>query len=959
MSLLRRTLWVPLLLGAFVLTVTAPVQAQSDHHLRWHSIQTAHFRVHYHEPLGVLARELAQGAEAVHERVSGALMLSLSQRVEVVISDESDAANGLATALPYNTIRLRAAAPDDMSPLADYDDWATMLLTHEHTHVLHFEQAAGLPRLLQYVFGRFYSPHGYLPGWFIEGLAVVEETAHTTGGRGRSTMFDMYLRMDALEGRMFGLDLMSFEGDPWPHGNTRYLYGQALVGFIARRHGQAALGRFITEYGTRLVPYGLNRAMKRATGETFTAMHRAFVDERRAQAREVAERIEAEGRVEGRRITWHGELTRSPRYLSRDEVVYAVADGRHVPALRRLRLSDPRGSAERVTRVSSVGQVAVVPKTRRLLYSASAPHRGVYDYQDLSSVDADGKADRRETHGVRAREPDVSPDGHRVAFVTQGAGTSHLEIAAREDIARTRRVVVQSARHDQVYTPRWSPDGTKIAYGAFQRGGFRDIWILDLKTGVRTRVTYDRAIDRGPVFSRDGRTLYFSSDRSGIANLYAFDLARGWLTQLTNVVGGAFQPDVSPDGDRLVYVGYTARGFDLFELALAPITRHLARAEVLAREAPEALPEPAPLVSTPYQPLSTLWPRYWELSTDDPGSGRRLTVSTSGADVVGFHSWSFRATTQLERRDLLVEGGYSYRRPRFPVVTYASYRDRERYDLAALGAPRRWRARESVVGAGSSFAFPAPLYVVRLRLDYYARLLQKGEALEVPLDPNYPPPVLPPLGTGTELLWGVTFDRVQRQAFDISRSWGQTLNVSGTVREPYLGGRARSYSVSYRLEQYLRFDFQESVLALAFTGAHHTWVDLGGFAAQWVPLRDALLGTQGAPADYARLRGFPTRYGDTMQVLQLEYRALLGRINRGYETLPIFARRVHAALFMDAGNAYSGRLDLAQVSVGVGGELRLDWSAHYGNDYTLRVGIARGVTEGGVLQWYTTLATPF
>ena len=43
----------------------------------------------------------------------------------------------------------------------------------------------------------------------------------------------------------------------------------------------------------------------------------------------------------------------------------------------------------------------------------------------------------------------------------------------------------------------------------------------------------------------------------------------------------------------------------------------------------------------------------------------------------------------------------------------------------------------------------------------------------------------------------------------------------------------------------------------------------------------------------------------------------------------------------------------------MGAELRLDWSAHYGNDYTLRGGVARGVTPGGTLQWYTTLATPF
>ena len=85
-----------------------------------------------------------------------------------------------------------------------------MLLTQEHTHIVQFEQAGGVPRLLRQLFGRLYSPQGYLPGWFIEGLA---------------TTFDMYLRMVALEHRVLGLDWIGFDGEPWPHGNVRYVYG--------------------------------------------------------------------------------------------------------------------------------------------------------------------------------------------------------------------------------------------------------------------------------------------------------------------------------------------------------------------------------------------------------------------------------------------------------------------------------------------------------------------------------------------------------------------------------------------------------------------------------------------------------------------------------------------------------------------------------------------------------------
>ena len=54
-------------------TFAQRTSAQSDHLLVWRSLQTAHFRIHYHEPLGVLARVFADQAEAIHARVSGAL----------------------------------------------------------------------------------------------------------------------------------------------------------------------------------------------------------------------------------------------------------------------------------------------------------------------------------------------------------------------------------------------------------------------------------------------------------------------------------------------------------------------------------------------------------------------------------------------------------------------------------------------------------------------------------------------------------------------------------------------------------------------------------------------------------------------------------------------------------------------------------------------------------------------
>jgi dipeptidyl aminopeptidase/acylaminoacyl peptidase len=62
-----------------------------------------------------------------------------------------------------------------------------------------------------------------------------------------------------------------------------------------------------------------------------------------------------------------------------------------------------------------------------------------------------------------------------------------------------------------------SPDGK---YVAFERGAPSDIWVLDIQKGVTSRLTTDPARDAYPVWSPDGRTIVFGSNRDGPLNLY-------------------------------------------------------------------------------------------------------------------------------------------------------------------------------------------------------------------------------------------------------------------------------------------------------------------------------------------------------------------------------------------------------------------------------------------------------
>src|SRR5947209_8484061 len=92
-------------------------RAASDPNLLWHSIETKHFRISYYSGEEEIARKVAMLAEDIHARLVPAVGWASTERTEIALSDNTDSANGSATALPYNAIRLYVTAPDDLSPL--------------------------------------------------------------------------------------------------------------------------------------------------------------------------------------------------------------------------------------------------------------------------------------------------------------------------------------------------------------------------------------------------------------------------------------------------------------------------------------------------------------------------------------------------------------------------------------------------------------------------------------------------------------------------------------------------------------------------------------------------------------------------------------------------------------------------------------------------------------------------
>jgi tricorn protease len=146
-----------------------------------------------------------------------------------------------------------------------------------------------------------------------------------------------------------------------------------------------------------------------------------------------------------------------------------------------------------------------------------------------------------------ARTPDISPDGKRIAFSYLG------DIYTVETIGGTARAVTSHPAHD--INPVFSPDGQSIAFSSNRHGSY-DVFVVSARGGRPRRLTFDSASDMVCGWTPDGKNILFASTRSVAFppswELFTVPVEGGRAHRVSPAEGkeGVF----SPRGDLLAYV---------------------------------------------------------------------------------------------------------------------------------------------------------------------------------------------------------------------------------------------------------------------------------------------------------------------------------------------------------------------------------------------------------------------
>jgi Tol biopolymer transport system component len=529
----------------------------------WKVYRSPHFNVHYYAAEEAQLQKVVSFAESAYDQLSREFNFQIKDPVPLIYYATHSAFeqnNIILNFIPEGVgafaspVRFRMVLPIDL-PDAELME----LVLHELTHIFQYHM------LFQGSLAKAVATTP--PTWFMEGMASYMAKDETSREK-------MFLRDAVVNDRIPSVTQANFGGF------FAYRFGHAVFDFIEERWGKEGFLDFLYEIrntiGSR-VDRSVERAFKMEP-EEFDIEFRRWL--RRKYLPQLVETGEPSD---------FGRVFRSEQGQAGLNAISPTASP----------------SGDLVAALSVVGGDADVvlfdTENRKLIGNLTRGFSNEYQYLAAQEL----------TLGRQmGRDIDFSPDGNTIAvFARREKGRSLLLI---DVLNRRLRDLIDLPDIEQPLAPSWGPDGRRIAFSGWRNGQF-DIFLLDVesreianltndaifdgapdfspdgrslvflsvigegfakifrmdldKPGQRFALTTGESNENDPVYSPDGKRIYFTSDRTGTDNIFSLDLASGELRQYTDVVTGAFMPTVLRERDgreRLVYTGYWKGNFDLY-----------------------------------------------------------------------------------------------------------------------------------------------------------------------------------------------------------------------------------------------------------------------------------------------------------------------------------------------------------------------------------------------------------
>ena len=527
--------------------------------IKWQQINTEKFQIIFPDGFEKQAQYFANALEQSYEY--GAETLKVKPRkISVLLHTQSVISNGTTGWAParidvYNT------PPQDHYPV----NWFAQLAVHEFRHVVQIERInTGLTKVLGALFGQQAAvgmTGAYLPWWFIEGDAVVTETALSKFGRGRLPSFKMPLKAQLLECGKYSYEKAT-HGSFKDYTPSFYHLGYQIVAYGRSKYGADFWDEVVGYTGRN--PLGItsfSSGIKKQTGlskRKFYVEAMNFLEDKWTQ-------VDAQIETTDFRI-----ITSKPKYFSSYVNPVSLSD-RSMIAFKtsmddvtKIVKIHPNGNEEILLTPGPTYRESLSASENLICWSEieSDLRWSQRSFSVIKIYNADTKVLANLTTKCRYHSPSLNPEGTKVVAI-KVSDRNEYSMVILDVLSAQETYTYQSKDNAFLMHPSWSEDGKKIVMTIFNGQG-KNLRILNLETNSANNILeYSYAeISRPQIFNN---RVYFIADYSGIDNLYAYDFKTQNVTQVTSVRFGVGNYTYNYNQQQLLFSNYTAEGFAIAE----------------------------------------------------------------------------------------------------------------------------------------------------------------------------------------------------------------------------------------------------------------------------------------------------------------------------------------------------------------------------------------------------------
>lgn len=562
--------------------ILLPVQiglGQSEYNhpeLKWYTFETEHFSIHFHDGTENSAREGAFVAEKIYPLVTGLYEFEPEEKTHLVFIDTDDYSNGIAY---FYDNKIYIWTSPLQFQLRGNHRWLQNVLTHEFVHIVSMQKAMKFGRTIP---GFFFQWMGYenekrkdvlygypdrllsyplpgttIPPWLAEGISqyMYENATFDSWDTHR----DMILRDHVLHDTILSFEEMNTFGKKGIGNESTYNAGYAFVLYIVSRYGPSKL-REIFEDQSRMHSYSINGTIKRVLGISAKELHREF----RATLEnryEILMNGSADSSIVGNILRSEGTANLHPKWAP-DGIRFAYLSNKKNDYFGQtdLYVMNTSTGAEEMIAASVTSAAAWSPDGNCIVYSGlpKYPDRNGSKYFDLYKYDFRTDKTEKLTENLRTYSPVWLSDSTRIAYLTTRDGTQNVFILDLQTAKRTRltsystREILAGLYYDRT--------GNRLIFDRTVNH-FSDIAYISLDDSLAGDIVSSEYWDERNGCSDENWFIY-ADDRSGIFNLYGISNDGKEQGYFTDVNGGAFMPDISRDG-KIVYSLYSNGGYKI------------------------------------------------------------------------------------------------------------------------------------------------------------------------------------------------------------------------------------------------------------------------------------------------------------------------------------------------------------------------------------------------------------